>query len=139
MTNQKSPYRYKAQMIKIIDGDTVDVKADLGFNITRSMRLRLKGVDTNEIFGVEKESTEYKMGMGQKRFVAKWVSSATDQWDGRYPLIVRTYKDSTGKYGRYLADIEPRTTEDITINGFTVKPSLVEALKDEYPKTATDD
>lgn len=137
MTSEKSLYRYKAQMKNIVDGDTVDVKADLGFNITRNMRLRLRGVNTAEIFGVKKESEEYKTGMRQKRFVAKWVNSATERWDGRYPLIVRTYRDSTGKYGRYLADIEPRTTEDLKVNGFTVKPSLVEALIDEYPNTAT--
>ena len=40
-------YEYKCRVIKVVDGDTIDVDIDLGFNITLSnQRIRLQGVDT---------------------------------------------------------------------------------------------
>ena len=42
-------YEYKCRVIKVVDGDTIDVDIDLGFNITLSnQRIRLQGVDTPE-------------------------------------------------------------------------------------------
>ena len=44
-------YVYKCEIVKVIDGDTLDVLIDLGFNIKMKERVRLLGVDTPEVFG----------------------------------------------------------------------------------------
>ena len=41
-------YEYKAQVVKVVDGDTVDMLFDLGFNIYHSCRVRMLGIDTPE-------------------------------------------------------------------------------------------
>ena len=42
-------YDYKAEIVKVVDGDTIDVLVDLGFRITTHQRLRLKNIDTPEL------------------------------------------------------------------------------------------
>ena len=39
-------YEYKAELVRVIDGDTFDVCLDFGFKLTQVVRLRLQGVDT---------------------------------------------------------------------------------------------
>ena len=39
-------YKYKAKLVRVVDGDTADVMIDLGFNVWTKQRLRFKGVDT---------------------------------------------------------------------------------------------
>jgi len=111
-------YEYPAQLVEVIDGDTVDVTVDLGFHIHRTIRLRLAGVDTAEIYGVEQTSAEYESGMEHTSFVRQWFqrpemtdggqeSADTACIDDEWPFIVRTEKK--GKYGRYIATIERKT------------------------------
>ena len=88
-----------------VDGDTLDVTVDLGFQARRDVRLRLYGVDAAEIYGVDDESDEYARGMAHTMFIEGWLDDALRaDLDDRWPLRVYTLKDS-GKYGRYLADI----------------------------------
>ena len=56
-------YRYKAKLGRVVDGDTMDVVIDLGFYVTMRERVRLKGINTPEIYKVPKNSEEYKKGM----------------------------------------------------------------------------
>lgn len=90
-------FHYKAQVLRVVDGDTVKLKVDLGLASYRNITLRLYGVDTPEIFGVLKESAEYAKGMEAKQFVEERILGKI--------VWVCTHKDKTGKYGRYLADI----------------------------------
>ena len=99
-------YEYKAKLIKIVDGDTIDFDLQLGFHMTARIRTRLKGIDTPEIRGEERPD-----GLQSKAFVEETLNSAAD-------IVVRTYK--TGKYGRWLADIlfkspqeNPSTPEEV--------------------------
>ena len=103
----------------VVDGDTLDVTVDLGFETRRNVRLRLYGVDTAEIYGVDKTSEEYERGMAHARFVEDWLDDARGV-DSSWPLRVYTLKDS-GKYGRYVADV---------LNG--EDNSLVAALYEEF-------
>lgn len=105
-------YRYDAEVTNVVDGDTMDVKLDLGFNISKTVRVRLNGVDTNEIFGVPKDSEEYEKGIAQKKFVEDFAYNSN-------ALIVETLKDDTGKYGRYLARIR-RKRDDNTLADYLV-------------------
>jgi len=98
-----SPFWYSAECVRVVDGDTMDVKIDLGFKIYHVIRLRLLDVDTPETYGVPKESEEYKRGKEATRFVEDLVYE--DDGLTSRPLHIHTVKDSTGKYGRYLAEV----------------------------------
>lgn len=106
-------YEYQARCVHVVDGDTIDVDVDLGFHLRREIRLRLRGVDTHETYGVDHDSEEYRRGKREAEFVRDWLPSIDEDEDEspqrdheRWPLIVRTEKK--GKYGRYLATIERR-------------------------------
>jgi len=95
-------YYYKALVTKVIDGDTIDVMIDLGFETYTKARLRFSVADTPEIHGVKKTSEEYKEGMEAKNFV---VDKILDQ-----KVIIKTEidkdgSDKKGTFKRYLATI----------------------------------
>jgi len=95
-------YEYKAKVINVLDGDTIDVEVDLGFNIKVKKRLRLLGIDTPEIFHPSCPE-EKKLGLGAKSFVESLVVNNSG--------TIRTVKNETDKYGRYLADFIVDVTE----------------------------
>lgn len=93
-------YEYRAQLVRIVDGDTLVMNIDLGLRTFRKDKLRLVGVNTPEIFGVKKDSLEYEDGIRAKQFVEDWFETYASAF-----CIVRTEKDRTGKYGRWLAKV----------------------------------
>jgi micrococcal nuclease len=104
-------HEYQARVVHVVDGDTLDVVVDLGFNMTRKIRLRLLGIDTHETYGVDHDSTEYKLGKDQTEFVQEWTDAAAGP---EWPFIIRT--DKKGKYGRYLASVERKDTGADLVN-----------------------
>jgi micrococcal nuclease len=85
-------YQYKIkQIVKVIDGDTVDVDIDLGFNLTIRQRVRLKGINAPESRTTDKK--EKKLGLESKEWLESNLSESND-W------FIKTYKDD--KYGRIL-------------------------------------
>lgn len=82
-------YQYKATLIKVIDGDTVDLNVDLGCDTFIKMRCRLFGINTPE---------RGQPGYGE-------ATEALRQMLTGVPLIVNTIKDRKEKYGRYLVHI----------------------------------
>lgn len=108
-------WKYKAEVVNIVDGDTIDCKIQLGFRIEKELRVRLYGVDTAETYGVTKESDEYKTGKEHEQFVRDWIADAD-------ALVLETIDDEKGKYGRYLADFYNESDE-----------SLTNALVESYP------
>ena len=86
-------YTYKAKVLKVIDGDTIDVLIDLGFDIQHKIRLRLFGINTPETR--TKDLKEKYLGLTSKWYLSHLLKNRD--------IIVKTYK--TGKYGRYLATI----------------------------------
>jgi len=92
-------YTYKVRrIVKVVDGDTLDLEVDLGFHTYHIIRVRLTRVNTPEIFGVSKDSDEYKAGLKAKVFVENWLKAAKE-------LYIKTYRDTKGKYGRYLVEV----------------------------------
>lgn len=91
-------FEYEGVIDRIVDGDTLDVDIDLGMNVHVHERLRLKGIDTPEIYGVKKDSPEYQDGMEAKAYLQKLIPPGS-------LVKVRTFKDKKGKYGRYIADV----------------------------------
>lgn len=90
--------RYPASLIRIVDGDTMDLDLDLGFGVHKRVRVRLAGVNTNEIHGVSHSSDDYARGIQQKLFVHRILTEGSS--------ITFISHDETGKYGRPLGDIE---------------------------------
>jgi micrococcal nuclease len=96
-------YEYKAKVLRVIDGDTIDFMVDMGFSVFRKIRIRLANVDTPEIYGVKKESAEYEEGMKASGITKGWLDSTNNE------VIIKTHKDQTGKYGRYIAEVYATT------------------------------
>jgi len=90
-------YTYRATLKNVVDGDTVDLDLDLGFDVLLTLRVRLLGINTPEIFGVSKTTEAYKKGVEARTFVVTTL--------GGKNLIVKTEKDRQEKYGRYLATV----------------------------------
>ena len=92
-------YEYRATIVKIVDGDTVDCSVDLGWDTHVSGkrgRIRLYGIDTPESRTRDKEEKKY--GLLAKAFVEQFMPVGS-------VVTLRTFKDA-GKYGRYLGDFK---------------------------------
>jgi micrococcal nuclease len=86
-------YRIK-KVLKVVDGDTIDVDIDLGFNISYTQRVRLAGIDTPE--SRTKDAREKALGLEVKDKLKKAIDAAKD-------VVVKTeLPDSSEKYGRIL-------------------------------------
>lgn len=91
-------YHYKANVERIVDGDTIDVVIDLGFKITTFQRIRLARINTPETFNVKKDSSEYQSGMLSKLYVEQRIAANNNE------IQLETEKD-TEKYGRYIGTV----------------------------------
>lgn len=102
-------YEYSAKLIKVIDGDTVDLEVDLGFSITVRDRFRLDGIDTPE-----RGQPGYQEA---KTFVTKLLSMKK--------IVIRTAK-AREKYGRYLAEVfvESAGPIETSVNAILVAKKL---------------
>lgn len=87
-------YEYNAQVIRVIDGDTFEVKIDLGFHISIVEKIRLYGVDTPEIR--TRSKSEKEKGLEAKKFVEDVFNNSSTN------LKIKSY--GRDKYGRILAD-----------------------------------
>ena len=88
-------YEYYVKSVnKVVDGDTIDVTIDLGFDIHYSSRVRLAGIDTPE--SRTRDLEEKKLGLEAKEYLKNRLKFAKN-------IVIKTEKlDSTGKYGRIL-------------------------------------
>lgn len=85
-------------IIKVVDGDTVDILIDLGFNIFTKQRIRLSNIDTPEIF--TKNLQEKEQGLKAKNFVIEFFNKSKNE--GHNITLMTTVDD---KYGRMLGTI----------------------------------
>lgn len=88
-------YYYKAEVTRIIDGDTVDVTIDLGFSVATKARLRLYGINTPETR--TRNKAEKQKGLAAKVRLQELIAK-NKGW-------VYMQSKEKGKYGRYLAEI----------------------------------
>ena len=84
-------YLYRATIVSIYDADTVTLDIDVGFNTTRRESVRLYGIDAPEVRGDERPD-----GIRARDWLRGKLPAGTK-------VVVRSIKDRTGKYGRYLA------------------------------------
>lgn len=105
-----SLYTYKAHVIRVVDGDTVDLSIKLGFTVVVEQRVRLLGINAPE------KNTQ--TGILSKKFLEALLPVGQE-------VIVRSEKPGGGdKYGRYLAEIFPVDIQDGIAAG-SVNASLV--------------
>jgi|SRR3989344_410270 len=88
-------YLYKAKVLRVIDGDTVDVQVSLGFNIYINERLRLFGIDAPETR--TRDSVEKSAGIASKEWLFNRIHGKE--------IKIRTHDKGTEKYGRWLVQI----------------------------------
>ena len=112
-------YEYRAKLVKVVDGDTVDVDIDLGFGVwLKSERVRIMGIDTPE--SRTRDKVEKIFGLAAKERLKQLIEKDT---------ILKTFaakdgEDMKGKFGRILGDfiIEDRMVTEIMIEeGHAVK------------------
>ena len=107
-------YEYRCKVVKIVDGDTVDVDIDLGFGVwLKKERIRMFGIDTPE--SRTRDLDEKKYGLMAKEFITKLL-------DDKGGIVLKTRKDAEGKYGRILGELW-RTTDfaDKSINQIMIE------------------
>ena len=104
-------YEYKATLLRVIDGDTVVLDVDLGMMIHVLRPCRLHGIDAPE---------KRALPVAAENARARLVELLQKE-----PLLCRTHKDSTEKYGRLLVTLTNGEGEDINATllaeGFVVK------------------
>lgn len=88
-------YEYYVRKVEnVVDGDTIDVLIDLGFDILFQSRVRLAGIDTPE--SRTKDVAEKALGLEAKEYLKKHLKDAKS-------VVIKTEKmDSSEKYGRIL-------------------------------------
>ena len=118
--SRKSCYNFRVTEInRVLDGDTIDVTIDLGFDLYKKERVRVAGVDTPEKRTRNKE--EKLLGID----ATGWLKSKLEETiKGDEELIIRTeLKGGVGKYGRllgwlYVGDSDISLNEEMINQGY---------------------
>tara|TARA_Y100001937_G_scaffold61619_1_gene84380 strand:- start:308 stop:745 length:438 start_codon:yes stop_codon:yes gene_type:complete len=97
--NRKSCYNFRVtEIVKVLDGDTIDVIIDLGFDLYKKERVRIAGVDTPE--KRTRDLEEKELGMDATNWLIEQLDGAIA---GEDDLVIRTeLVGGMGKYGRLL-------------------------------------
>ncbi len=118
--NRKSCYNFRVtEIAKVLDGDTIDVIIDLGFDLYKKERVRIAGVDTPE----KRTRDLEEKALGQD--ATDWLKEQLDgAISGEDDLVIRTeLKGGVGKYGRllgwlYIGDETESINERMIENGY---------------------
>jgi micrococcal nuclease len=89
----KSDYTYAAKIVRVIDGDSVVLFVDCGFKTFRKITARLLGINAPETRGPERP-----LGLSSESHLRKLIACQKQ-------IVVRTHRDKTGKYGRWLVEL----------------------------------
>ena len=90
-------YHYNATVSRVVDGDTIDVVLNLGFDITLKGRIRFHGMNAPE--SRTRDPEEKMRGLEAKLYVEKWIEGHDQK------IIIQTSLDKRGKFGRILGRI----------------------------------
>tara|TARA_B100001057_G_scaffold340547_1_gene341332 strand:- start:1227 stop:1670 length:444 start_codon:yes stop_codon:yes gene_type:complete len=117
-------YEYKCKILRVVDGDTVDIDIDLGFGMwMHKERVRMMGIDTPE--SRTRDKVEKKFGLASKARLKELMPVGSKQI--LKTEIDRSGEDSRGKFGRILGDFfvdqngkDSRATEILISEGYAV-------------------
>lgn len=125
-------YEYRCKVVRVVDGDTVDVDIDLGFGIVyANQRVRLYGIDTPE--SRTRDKTEKRFGKLASRFLAEKLGDS---------CTLRTRLDATGKFGRILGEFlvyDHLTDSEMTVNDMMIREHLAVAYYGQSKKDIEDE
>src|SRR6056300_1723815 len=108
-------YNYKATVTKVVDGDTIDVLIDLGFNVILKERIRLLGIDAPE--SRTKDLVEKQKGLAATKYLTNRLNECNNQ------IIIKTKFNKKGKFGRVLGviyDDEQNLNLEMIANGHAI-------------------
>ena len=88
-------YIYSAKCLKVVDGDTIDARVDLGFDTFKKIRIRLVGINAPE--SRTRDLEEKERGLAAKARVKQLMSESKNQFV--------LHSQGVGKFGRCLAEI----------------------------------
>ena len=88
-------FDYRCKVTRVVDGDTIDVNLDLGFNIWHKARVRMLGIDTPE--SRTRNLDEKALGLASKKRLKELLKGQK--------VKIATSKEGKGKFGRILADV----------------------------------
>ena len=118
--SRKSCYNFRVTEInRVVDGDTIDVTIDLGFDLLKKERVRIAGVDTPE--KRTRDLEEKALGLDATQWMKEQLEGAIN---GESELTIRTeLKGGMGKYGRllgwlYVGDAELSLNEIMIAQGY---------------------
>ena len=103
-------YEYACEVKRVVDGDTIDVVLDLGFDILHKSRVRLYGIDTPE------SRTRNLDEKARGKMAGAYLKEAVEK--GEKVVIQTKLKDSRGKFGRVLGEI--------IVDGVNINQSMVD-------------
>lgn len=110
-------YEYSCKIVRVVDGDTVDVDIDLGFGIIyANQRIRLYGIDTPE--SRTRDLIEKKFGLYAKQFLKSALGKT---------CTLRTHKDKAGKFGRILGEFivyDAKTDSWMSVNEIMIREHI---------------
>ena len=101
-------YYYKVEILRVVDGDTVDVRMDLGFNVWHKCRVRLVGINAPE--SRTRDLEEKARGLAAKDWLKDILDSAQSD--------IEMQSHGVGKYGRVLGELY---INEVNINQLMVK------------------
>ena len=118
--SRKSCYNFRViEINRVVDGDTIDVTIDLGFDLYKKERVRVAGVDTPE--KRTRDLEEKELGIDATNWLKEKLDSAIS---GDDDLVIRTeLVGGVGKYGRllgwlYIGDAELSLNEEMIVDGY---------------------
>ena len=103
-------YEYSCKVDRVVDGDTIDVVLNLGFDIMFKFRVRLYGIDTPE------SRTRNKDEKVRGKMAGSFLKDAVD--NGTQVVIQTKLKDSRGKFGRVLGNV--------VVDGVNINQSMID-------------
>lgn len=105
-------YHYDCKIVRVVDGDTVELDIDLGFNVTIRETCRLRGINAPEMRGASRPA-----GIKSKTALEKMIKAVRQ-------MTCWTHKDKRGKYGRMLVtlfdDMNREINTEMVTQGFAV-------------------
>ena len=113
-------YTYKIEVLRVVDGDTIDAKIDLGFDISVKKRVRFLGINTPE--SRTRDLEEKKRGLAAKERVKELLESAEE---------VQLTSHGVGKFGRCLGEIDFACPDSFTMKNLN-KQLIEEGHAVEY-------
>lgn len=117
------PYEYNATVLRIIDGDSIEVDIDLGFHIVlRKRNIRLLNVDSPE--SRTSDPIEKQFGLLTKQIVESILPIGSK-------ILLRTQLSETDKFGRILGIVE---TETILLNAYLIENHYAVAYNGQNKK-----